>query len=182
MEREILFRGKRKDNGEWVYGYPLIDTAPCSLKAKGACVCPHDGSQAYIISWDDPYHEYNYVDVIPETIGQYTGLTDKNGAKIFEGDFLGTRTEENDYVYLVVYGLVECSGYGFGVEGVILDDSSYADYSGELCPLNKFLEDHVPMMVIGNVHDSPKVESCRWRNAECGLDYPDLLEGGAGNG
>ena len=65
MKREILFRGKRMDNGKWEYGF---------------------------LSWNDSprkrsYHINNDV-VYSETVGQFTGLTDKNGTKIFEGDIL----------------------------------------------------------------------------------------------
>lgn len=68
--REILFRGKRTDNGEWVQGYP------CRYGWIGK-------EKDYIIP---DYASALYVsEIIPETVGQYTGRTDTNGNKIFEG-------------------------------------------------------------------------------------------------
>ena len=80
--REILFRGKRVDNGEWEQGNLFAEGTRFEI-VRGTC--NNVGIEG--------------VDVIPETVGQYTGLT-ANGTKIFEGDILSERPPMNCTAYI----------------------------------------------------------------------------------
>lgn len=133
--REILFRGKRKDNGKWAYGYLYIR---------------NDGQ--YEISFYDKYFDserFTY-DVIPETVGQYTGITDDNGKKIFEGDILGVTNDDPDYDYITkVY--FECNTLCVDVEGQDYDYTSIG-FAVEIWD-----NECDRVEVIGNIHDNPEL-------------------------
>lgn len=143
MNREILFRGKRVDNGEWVYGNLLYENM---------------SDRYYIdlsinIREDDYCKLYVYaVEVIPETIGQYTGLTDNTGKKIFEGDIVFysdfTSVYKNDITGVVKY-TQDCM---FEIEY----DDEYIKDKKETRPL--VCHEHSIFAskkteVIGNIHD-----------------------------
>lgn len=127
--REILFKAKRMDNGEWVQGY--IVRHPSAVQIG-------ESSPWYIhVPPIDPDDSGGVFNVNPETVCQYTGLTDKNGVKIFEGDILS---------------------YNGSKETVCFDTSLRIPYfttgigSGSSTPMHpyKLSKRHV---VIGNIHD-----------------------------
>lgn len=125
--REILFRGKRRDDGQWVYG--CLVKLPCPIQVG-------DSSPWHIIvppvDPDDNGGRYN---VDPDTVGQYTGLTDKSGKKIFEGDVVRLPS-----IYGSGYANVEFCGTNFKAIG----ESFAYRISGN-------------MEIVGNVHDNPEL-------------------------
>ncbi len=95
--REILFRGKRLDNGEWVYGSFMPDMIDLSGKDE---MC----DWGFIKQFGKAKEERQMQYVEKETAGQYMGLTDKNGVKIFEGDIVTGYFSHEEIVGYILYG------------------------------------------------------------------------------
>jgi uncharacterized phage protein (TIGR01671 family) len=140
--REILFRGKRLDDGKWVYGaYSQYNFS--GEKDTGIIEIP------CIIDYDD---DCLWCEIVPESIGQYTGLTDKNGKKIFEGDIVEahitqnalTHTEKYKGIYEVKYHDKNCYFYLAKQKNNILFDGNWSYFLREI-------------EVIGNVYYNPKM-------------------------
>jgi len=133
MNRAIKFRGKRIDNGEWVYGYYF--KTPLTIENFGAGHLG-DGIERHCISTETGV----VYAVIPETVGQFTGLKDKNGKEIYEGDIVSTK--ERDVSFEVVWFQEETSFMFKGTE-------SFRHWGIDRAV--KRLE------VICNIHDNPEL-------------------------
>ena len=131
--RDILFRGKRVDNGEWAEGDLTKDYSKNPIIISGIAKCG-DG-------YDNCLGAIDYYYVIPETVGQYTGIKDKNGKRIFEGDILST-SNKNCKIWYVDWKL--CA---------FCANQSNANYS---CMLDEFLSTE-EVEIIGNIHDNPEL-------------------------
>ena len=134
--REILFKAKRKDNGEWVEGGYFSE--PYTEKK-------------FIICWNSFGLGFNeFIEVEPDTICQYTGLTDKNGKRIWENDIVEITIECDDYFNLSETGIVEYS-YGQYELKVKTTDGKEA-YSNLI---NKLSEAPFEIEKLGNIFDNP---------------------------
>jgi uncharacterized phage protein (TIGR01671 family) len=134
--REILFRGKRKYNGEWVYGN-LIFTSDGSPHIFTVKESEEDGHH---VRFDTDLPSWVY----PETVGQYTGLTDKNGVKIFEGDIMVLYAGLIRPKIIVIAWSDYCCGWC----------AKYKDDEYEIPTKNEILG---RMEIIGNIHDTPEL-------------------------
>ncbi len=132
--REILFRGKRVSNGnrEWIEGVPYDNFMICGMaliwldEEVSMSECP----------------EFDYVKIDPETVGRYTGRTDKNGKKMFEGDVV--------------------EAYKFGEEKFVNSISFRQGcfWFGNWI-FTEFLDKFRHYKVVGNIHDNPKLLEVR---------------------
>ena len=131
--RKILFRGKEVGTGEWVYGYYVHFDG--GILREGESVRLHD----YIFI---PGGLSLYASVIPNTVGQFTGMKDKKGNPIYEGDIVLKRTYNGKNPFRVTFGggMFHC---GFG--------------GGSSTATHRYTLDDRYIEVIGNVFDNPEL-------------------------
>ena len=161
--REYLFRGKRKDNGEWVCSGNLIQFFDNKIREVyisqygERCNAVHDIDTDNIetITCKNGARFYK---VIPETVGQYTGLTDKNGKKIFEGDIVRYQFDNDDSPFPnkrtePILGRVFFSDFraSFSVTAGRNGGSTLNN------DLFKYVQNGNRVEVIGNINDNPEL-------------------------
>ena len=149
--REILSRGKRADSGKWIVG-------------SFASYSDYNGDKVYLIYASNG----NPNAVIPSTVGQYTGLTDKNGKKIFEGDILHFKAYRGggfacpigtDIYYRVLFGhcnpdMNTLTEYvGFWALGKNYDEDDLYEYGNSI----SYMVNSHGACVIGNIYDNPEL-------------------------
>lgn len=124
--REILFRGKQTDNGEWVYGVPTKDGRGEMVMVENIFECEEYSCRGA-----------NCLYVDENTVGQYTGLEDKNGTKIFEGDIVKKFWFGKMCIYQIVY------------------DNGLASFIGQAgIKFTTFDYDSTEFEVVGNIYDN----------------------------
>ena len=136
--REILFKAKGRDNGEWVEGYYV-------LYRKCHYILPIYNDDVFYRFENWPFYGYDeWIEIEPSTICQYTGLTDKNGLKIWEGD------------------IVECVYDGQVNVRKIIWDESELNFKGtngkdEYGTNNDYLSCCEQLFIMGKIYDSPNL-------------------------
>lgn len=150
--REILFRGKRVDNEAWVEGI----------------VFPHDRNKVTMFRQHPMDGSLEGKEVIPETVGQYTGLTDKNGKKIFEGDIVRYTFDSPDDPTATENGLKVRVGRVFwsdwrvtfavtaGRRGSAALNNDVSRYVRGRS-IYEYVQGANTVEVIGNIHDNPEM-------------------------
>ena len=127
--REILFKAKRKDNGKWVEGYyqKQFDL---------------DGSEQHLIFWSKSYTVWEYAEINPDTLCQYTGLTDKNGKRIWENDICDTFENDSKEILRNI---------------VKFEDGCFKVFKEHYLSMHLDCYEESDLKVVGNVFDNPKL-------------------------
>ncbi len=142
MNREIKFRGKMIPENEWIFGTILRIPAPpvCFGKSETDKYYIQFSDPRYMPDWNMPYKMVQG-EVNPDTIGQYTGLKDKNGKEIYEGDIVG----DNKIKWIVKWNKNRMGFSLYPTTEQLYDEM----------PIN--VENKLGFKILGNIYDNPEL-------------------------
>ena len=144
--REILFHGKSINDGEWVQGSLVITTIE---PASGEPTKQYSIEDTTVGVFPNEFQSGLSTIVSPETVGQFSGVVDKNKKKVFEGDFIRVNEDVKKIFALVSDGPVIFSRGCFSIG----DGSSILHHLDTICDCNGVLRGEV----IGNIYDNPEL-------------------------
>ncbi|EKS4345037.1 hypothetical protein QB607_003040 [Clostridium botulinum] len=130
--REIKFRGKRIDNNEWVYGDLIKDNDKYYIITKIGYVSDEN------LDFANKYLECFAYEVVPKTVGEYTGLKDDDNKEIYEDDIINTWNKN----YRVIYNGYMWALKGFYISCLEIPYDAFSEFSAKK---------------VGNIHDNPKL-------------------------
>ena len=162
--REILFRGKRLQGGDWVEGYFFKSDINTRERESGKATLIFTPDCNTFITVPECNNSFM---VVSDTVGQYTGLIDKNGVNIFEGDIVDLFGMKGKVVQ-------ECGAFGIGfmktIDYDLLESNMPFNNSANFCFNDNFIslwevfwnyeQDDNPLYeveIIGNIHDNPEM-------------------------
>ena len=150
MKRQIIFRGKRLDNGEWVEGYFV-------RLGEGAIIITASTLGPDLLDDCDHALEYRvdeFAPVNPETVGQWTGLTDSKGKRIFEGDIIECISSDGTPIRHCIQFNAEC-----GHLSQYIIDRGGTDEMYEAGAISQRYIDRFDKYVISNIYDIMRIDT-----------------------
>lgn len=138
--RQIKFRGKRKDYGYWLYG------DYCSLPSS-------------TILFISEKQSVDFERVITETVGQFTGLVDRNGKEIYEGDILLSQGQNKEFIQVVEFHNTDktCGRGWVGVNHVQIELINGEEIKNKISDRFSYFSFPCSCEIIGNIHDNPEL-------------------------
>lgn len=136
--REILFRGKLIDNGEWVYGFAIF--------ADNKAFILNNAKVEFVKGFNENRLNFVLIEVIPETVGQYINKTDKNGKKIFNDDIVAFKRNGTDFIGSIIFNK-DTASFEIRCNEIIGSYGETSIYKVDLSACDE-------IKVFGNIHDN----------------------------
>ena len=138
--RKIKFKAKDQYNGDWIYGYPLQDS-----DIRDRWYIMHNYSDGIIID--------------AKTISQFTGLTDKNGKEIYEGDILLSQGQNKKFIQVVEFHNTDktCGRGWVGINHVQIELINGEEIKNKISDRFSYFSFPCSCEIIGNIHDNPEL-------------------------